>query len=165
MDMFIGSNPAGPCLTQSEKKEAVSGPATSVSGFYGPGKNLAWLLTTFIASLSLTCHSKCHEGCNHEEGELLVALMYPLIVLVDILYRLIRCKLDPSINATVLVYIPASRFWVQLDGFLGKSMARIEIECSTMPEMVPFQPSRLDTVDISGVLPYDSQRDNWRDLQ
>jgi len=104
VDILIGNNPAGPCLTQSEE-----------SGCLRPSnKPVRLLWPRFLPGLAPHCihcfallirHSKFHEGCKHEEvieGEILAALMYPLIAMIDILYRLIRCKMDPSINAALL---------------------------------------------------------------
>jgi hypothetical protein len=92
--------------------------------------------------------------------------MYPLIAMIDILYRLIRCKMDPGINAALLVIFtsiavlgPARRLSWQIHGEDRKRM---------LDDDGNWFPSSLRgwiTVDISGVLPYDSQRDNWRVLQ
>lgn len=99
------------CKTYHEKKEAISGPTTNVSGYYGPGAYLAWLLTAYVASMSSIWHSKLSATYNEEnfmDGEVLAAIAYPLIAVCDVLYRLFRCRLDPGMNAALFVISSAT---------------------------------------------------------
>jgi len=107
VDTLIGSDPAGPCLTREEKRNAISGSAEDVSGWYGPGAYLAWLVTANVASISAIWNAEQQRARKQKEmeGELLAALMYPTIAMLDLLYRFIRCKVDPTLNASMLVII------------------------------------------------------------
>lgn len=125
---FDGSfgSPTGRCKTFHDKQTAVSGPATDVSGWYGPGAYLAWLLTAYAASLTSIWRSKSSpstERMDIIEGELLAAFLYPLIAILDMLYRFIRCRVDPSSNAAIFLSPPAPQSLVRLDDCHGKLMA------------------------------------------
>ncbi|KAF2489949.1 hypothetical protein BU16DRAFT_567042 [Lophium mytilinum] len=111
VDPIVSEMHTGQCHTFSEKKDAVSSPITNVSSFYGPGTYLAWLLTAWVASSSSIWHSRLsqrYEETNLIDGDMLAALLYPFIAICDILYRLIRCRLDPGIHAAFFVVISAT---------------------------------------------------------
>ena len=101
-------------MTYEAKKEAVFADPSDVSGWYGPGAYLAWLFTVYVGSASSIWNSrKTDSGTDAEisrkknqdtiDGELLAALTYPAVCMLDIMYRLIRCKVDPTLDASMLV--------------------------------------------------------------
>ena len=107
-------NPAPACLTYSEIKEAVNADASDVSGWYGPGAYLAWLFTLYVGSIkSIWNGEERNRGDDKTkpeqkdkdaiDGELLASLTYPAVAILDIMYRLIRCKVDPTLDASMLV--------------------------------------------------------------
>jgi hypothetical protein len=99
-------NTTGYCLDYAAVNGAVSVPPTDVSGWYGPGAFLAWLLTTYTYCISAIWRAKKSEQPGRVETvevELLAAVMYPAVAILDILYRLIRCKVDPTLNAAMIV--------------------------------------------------------------
>lgn len=126
VDSWLASDRAGQCKTWKESKDAISTATDDVSGWYGPGAYLAWLVTAYIAAGSSIWHSKSSArsgDSNRLDGETLLTLGYPLIAALDILVRLVRCKIDPGINAAVFVVIssltiigPTSRLSWQYDG-------------------------------------------------
>lgn len=110
------SNPKPQCLSREEKVAAVGADADVVSGWYGPGAYLAWLFTVYVSSLSAIWNADYSDGSDKQEperaeddngidGELLASLTYPAVAMLDILYRFIRCKVDPSLNAAMLVVL------------------------------------------------------------
>lgn len=107
-------DPAPACMTYVEKKDAVAADPSDVSGWYGPGAYLAWLFTVYLGSMSSIWDSEERPGRDDGseierkdedaiDGELLAALTYPAVAVLDIMYRLIRCKVDPTLNAAMLV--------------------------------------------------------------
>lgn len=113
LEAVIGT-PTPPCMTYEAKKEAVFADPSDVSGWYGPGAYLAWLFTVYVGSISSIWNSgNSKEDSNAVtsgekdedaiDGELLAALTYPAIAILDIIYRLIRCKVDPTLDASMLV--------------------------------------------------------------
>ncbi|KAF5856146.1 hypothetical protein ETB97_007829 [Aspergillus alliaceus] len=116
----------GRCKTWAEKKEAILDPAASASGWYGPGAYLAWLITAYVTALSTIWHSKCsrqHPDVNKVDAEVLLTLGYPLIAMVDVVARLIRCQIDPEMSAAAFVLVssltivgPLTRLSWQEDG-------------------------------------------------
>lgn len=117
-DEYSGSQ-EGRCMSYADVNAAVSGPVDQVSGWYGPGAYLAWLVTAYAAAFSSIWHSKCAPKNKESavlDGEILAALSYPVVALLDTVVRLIRCRMDPGINAAVFVLFssltilgPASR--------------------------------------------------------
>ena len=94
------------CKTLEEKQELISGPITTVSGWYGPGVFIAWLLSANSMAISSIWHSKIstrNKESQHIDTELLFVLFYPGVAFCDIVSRLIRCNIDPGINAAVFV--------------------------------------------------------------
>ncbi|OGM46583.1 hypothetical protein ABOM_004697 [Aspergillus bombycis] len=116
----------GRCKTWTEKRDAISDSASSASGWYGPGAYLAWLITAYATALSTIWHSKCsarHPDVNKLDGEVILAIGYPLVALGDVLLRLIRCQIDPGMTAAVFVLVstltiigPLTRLSWQEDG-------------------------------------------------
>jgi hypothetical protein len=102
-------DPPGRCMTFAERQDAVSGPLDGASGWYGPGAYLAWLLTAYMAAFPSIWHAKCSKENEQSgeilDGEMLAAILYPLIALFDLLSRLVRCQIDPGINAPVFVLL------------------------------------------------------------
>lgn len=109
VESWMAADLAGKCKTWKEIKDAISTSADEVSGWYGPGAYLAWLVTAYVAAGSSIWHAKSSTRsgeCNKLiDGETLLALGYPIIAALDILVRLIRCKIDPGMNAAVFVLI------------------------------------------------------------
>jgi hypothetical protein len=106
IESMMRSNTKGYCLDYAAVKDAVSAPPTDVSGWYGPGAFLAWLLTTYIYCVSAIWRAKKADRLSRVatvEVELLAAVMYPAVAILDISYRLIRCKVDPTLNAAMIV--------------------------------------------------------------
>lgn len=110
------SNTTAKCLSNTEKEIAVQADAGDVSGWYGPGAYLAWLFTLYASALSSIWHANYNNSDDsvrrHEraddgtiDGEFLAALAYPTVAVLDILYRFIRCKVDPTMDAAMLVII------------------------------------------------------------
>ncbi|PLB53607.1 hypothetical protein P170DRAFT_142 [Aspergillus steynii IBT 23096] len=95
---------AGRCQSWQQKREATSGPVSVVSGWYGPGAYLAWLLTAFMTAISAILGADCapsRADAHRQDGELLLTLIYPLIAMADVVLRLARCQIDPG-HAAVL---------------------------------------------------------------
>jgi hypothetical protein len=146
-------DPPGRCMSHADKLNAIAGPVDDVSGWYGPGAYLSWLLTAYVAAGSSIWHSKCAQseetrkkeskkineaedlfslpkwGASVEDeadildGEMIAALIYPLIALCDVLLRLVRCSIDPGMSAAVFVlyaaltiFGPTARLSWQQDG-------------------------------------------------
>lgn len=127
------SDVSGRCLSFADKGNATAGPVDVVSGFYGPGAYLAWLVTAYAAAFSSIWHSKCapseerrkrdaadedsnyfslpkwgsQEPADVLDGAMITALLYPLMVLGDVFVRLVRCKIDPQMSAAVFVLFSA----------------------------------------------------------
>ncbi|KAL5412274.1 hypothetical protein PMIN04_009923 [Paraphaeosphaeria minitans] len=109
-------NSTSPCLSYAEKQIAVQADAYEVSGWYGPGAYLAWLFTLYVSSLSSIWHANYN---NHSDavrkqdkfdndaidGEFLAVLAYPTVAILDLLHRFIRCKVDPTLDAAMLVIL------------------------------------------------------------
>ncbi len=120
----------GRCMSYADIQAAISGPVNEVSGWYGPGAYLAWLVTAYAAAFSSIWHSKCapkNKESSVLDGEILAALSYPVVALLDTVVRLIRCQMDPGINAAVFVLFsslailgPASRLSWQVEGEGGR---------------------------------------------
>ncbi|KAM7196613.1 hypothetical protein V8F33_006112 [Rhypophila sp. PSN 637] len=140
------------CMTYEAKVNATQGPTAAVeevSGWYGPGAYLAWLLTAYVAAFSSIWHSKCaqsEQGRKRDlaerrddfftlprldsqdpadvlDGEMVAALLYPMVALMDVFARLVRCKVDAQMSAAVfvlfsalMVFGPTSRLSWQVDG-------------------------------------------------
>ncbi|KAK4035090.1 hypothetical protein C8A01DRAFT_38424 [Parachaetomium inaequale] len=152
-DEVFDLDPPGRCMSHADKLNATAGPVDQVSGWYGPGAYLSWLLTAYVAAFSSIWHSKCAQseearkkelektdetdvfftlpkwGTSVEDeadildGEMLAALIYPLVALCDVLVRLVRCSIDPGMSAAVFVLFaaltifgPTSRLSWQQDG-------------------------------------------------
>ncbi|RAL13343.1 uncharacterized protein BO97DRAFT_423552 [Aspergillus homomorphus CBS 101889] len=123
---WMASDAAGRCMTTTQKRDAVSADVDNVSGWYGPGAYLSWLVTGYVAACSSIWGSKISAHNPHSrrlDGEVLFTLAYPMIATFDILARLITCKIDPGINAALFVLIssimivsPLSRLSWQWDG-------------------------------------------------
>ncbi|KAL5371584.1 hypothetical protein DPSP01_014164 [Paraphaeosphaeria sporulosa] len=118
------ANPSPPCLSYAEKKTQVEADASDVSGWYGPGAYLAWLFTVYVSAFSSIWHADGidkstdvvaeddapgQELLNDDaiDGEFLAALTYPAIAILDILYRFSRCRVDPTLDAALLVVLTA----------------------------------------------------------
>jgi hypothetical protein len=135
------------CLTDEAKRNATLTGLDEISGCYGPGAYLAWLVTAYVAAFSSIWHSKCARGpeaarkASHSDGfftlprlssddpadtldgETVAALVYPLVALVDVFVRLVRCKIGAQRSAAMfvlfsalMVFGPTSRLSWQVDG-------------------------------------------------
>lgn len=133
IESLHNSDVSGRCLSFAEKENATAGPVDVVSGFYGPGTYLAWLVTAYVAAFSSIWHSKCapseerrerdaagegseyfslpwwgsQESADALDAEMAMALLYPLMALGDVFIRLVRCKIDPQMSAAVFVLFSA----------------------------------------------------------
>jgi hypothetical protein len=123
---WLEKDASGRCLTWKEKMDAISTSLEDVSGWYGPGAYLGWLLTAYVTAVPCIWHSKCSEynaESRRLDGETLGTLIYPLVAVFDIIIRLIRCQIDPGMSAAVFVVIsslviigPVTRLSWQYDG-------------------------------------------------
>ncbi|GFG19689.1 hypothetical protein IFM5058_10266 [Aspergillus udagawae] len=123
---WLEKDASGRCLTWKEKMDAISTSLEDVSGWYGPGAYLGWLLTAYVTAVPCNWHSKCSEynaESRRLDGETLGTLIYPLVAVFDIIIRLIRCQIDPGMSAAVFVVIsslviigPVTRLSWQYDG-------------------------------------------------
>lgn len=135
------------CMTDEAKRNATLTGIDEISGWYGPGAYLAWLVTAYVAAFSSIWHSKCarepeaarktshsdgfftlprlssDDPADMLDGEMVAALAYPLVALVDVFVRLVRCKIDAQMSAAVfvlfsalMVFGPTSRLSWQVDG-------------------------------------------------
>ncbi|KAK7183130.1 hypothetical protein PSPO01_10677 [Paraphaeosphaeria sporulosa] len=106
-------------LSYAEKQVTVQADAGEVSGWYGPGAYLAWLSTLYMLSLSSIWHANYNNSSDamrryeREEngaidGEFLAALTYPTVAILDLLYRFIRCKVNPTLDAAMLLLLTGS---------------------------------------------------------
>ncbi|KAK4209403.1 hypothetical protein QBC37DRAFT_430433 [Rhypophila decipiens] len=116
------------CMTFDAKVNATQGPTAAVevvNGWYGPGAYLAWLLTAYVAAFSSIWRSKCAQSQEGDmlDGEMVGALLYPMVALFDVFVRLVRCKVDAQMSAALfvlfsalMVFGPTSRLSWQVDG-------------------------------------------------
>lgn len=114
------------CMTFEETKFAISSGDAVVSGFYGPGAYLAWLITAWVVAISSIASAKCASNNPKKtelDLELIVVISYPLIAAIDIFVRLIRCDIDASMTAAVFVLLsslsilsPMKRLSIQQEG-------------------------------------------------
>jgi hypothetical protein len=114
------------CMTRNETLVAVLAPETNVSGLYGPGTYMAWLLTSWAAAISSIAHAKCASNNPQRldiDLELLGVIAYPVVACMDIIIRLFRCKIDASLTAAVFVVVtsltiisPMKRLSIQREG-------------------------------------------------
>ncbi|GAB1318479.1 hypothetical protein MFIFM68171_08689 [Madurella fahalii] len=60
----------GRCMSWADKRDATAGPADGVSGWYGPGAYLSWLVTAYAAAFPSIWHSKCaqSEEARRQDG-------------------------------------------------------------------------------------------------
>ncbi len=126
MDVFPSSpGEQGRCMTYNETRAAISS-TSDVGGFYGPGAYLAWLITAWAAAISSIAGAKLASS-NPErlelDLELIAVVSYPLIAAFDVIWRLLRCKIDATMAAASSVIItslaivsPLTRLSVQTDG-------------------------------------------------
>ncbi|KAK5653280.1 hypothetical protein OQA88_9179 [Cercophora sp. LCS_1] len=145
---FGHNDVAGRCMSYEAKRNAtvVEPVIDDVSGWYGPGAYLAWLVTAYVASVSSIWHSKCAvsealrervvadegfplprwgsaEPADVVDGVMFAALAYPVVALLDVFVRLVRCKVDAQMSAAVfvlfsalVVFGPTARLSWQVDG-------------------------------------------------
>jgi hypothetical protein len=113
-------------MTRNETLAAVLAPEANVSGFYGPGAYMAWLLASWGVAISSIAHAKCASNNAQRldlDLELIAVIAYPFVACMDIIIRLIRCKIDASLTAAVSVVVasftifsPMKRLSVQREG-------------------------------------------------
>jgi hypothetical protein len=114
------------CMTRNETLAAVLAPEANVSGLYGPGAYMAWLLTSWAAAISSIAHAKCASNNPQRldvDLELIGVIAYPFVACLDIIIRIIRCKIDASLTAAVFVVVssftilsPMKRLSIQREG-------------------------------------------------
>lgn len=108
---------SGRCMTAEVKRVATLTGVDEVSGWYGPGAYLAWLVTAYVAAFSSIWHSKCarepkaarktiysddevfmlprlssDDPADALDGEMVAELMYPLVAVADVFVRLVRLQ-------------------------------------------------------------------------
>lgn len=127
----------------AEKEAAVSGPPDGASGWYGPGAYLAWLLAAYTAALSSIWHSKCaeeNEDAGHVlDGEMLAAIFYPSVAVLDLLSRFIRCQIHGrpnSIGARELTFLIIEHGLDILSNFHGRIHHQLVEMLSMFQEVV-----------------------------
>jgi hypothetical protein len=123
-NLIFGERPR--CMTRNETLAAVLAPEANVSGFYGPGAYMAWLLASWGVAISSIAHAKCASNNAQRldlDLELIGVIAYPFVACMDIIIRLIRCKIDASLTAAVFVVVasftifsPMKRLSVQREG-------------------------------------------------
>ncbi len=96
------------------------------SSFYGPGVYFGWLLLTYSAAISSIANAKCasnHRQKPRIEWELVPVISYPLLAALDIVLRLVGCRIDHEISAatsvmftTLSIFGPTRRLSVQSEG-------------------------------------------------
>jgi hypothetical protein len=114
------------CMTRNETLAAVLAPEANVSGLYGPGAYMTWLLTSWAAAISSIAHAKCASNNPQRldvDLELIGVIAYPFVACMDIIIRIIRCKIDASLTAAVFVVVasltilsPMKRLSIQREG-------------------------------------------------
>lgn len=113
-------------MTRNETLAAVLAPEANVSGLYGPGAYSAWLLASWATAISSIAHAKCASNNPQRldvDLELIGVIAYPFIACMDIIIRIIRCKIDASLTAAVFVVVasltilsPMKRLSIQREG-------------------------------------------------
>ena len=81
-------------------------PAPSVSGWYGPGVFVAWLISAHSSAISSIWNNKCsalNKEFHHIDAELLFVLFYPAVTLCDLFNRLTKFEMYPDVNATIFI--------------------------------------------------------------
>jgi hypothetical protein len=111
LEWVWGGEPPVRCMSWEEKRNATLAGAASVeqvSGLYGPGTYMAWLVVAYSSALSSIWHSggsKHGADTSTRDLDSFAALLYPIVTLADILSRLVRCKIDPQIDAAMFVVL------------------------------------------------------------
>jgi hypothetical protein len=92
-----------------------------------------------VYCVSAIWNQKKSDEVETVEVELLVVLMYPAIAVLDVLYRLIRCRVDPTLSAAMIVVCTSLvtmgatwrlcwrlkvGFWVNIEAWLVPAGAR-----------------------------------------
>ncbi|KAK3986516.1 hypothetical protein QBC44DRAFT_402430 [Cladorrhinum sp. PSN332] len=98
------------CMTVNATIEAIHDPQSisNVSGWYGPGTYLSWLITAYAASLSSIWHSKSSTSIassNTLDPDLILTLLYPLLAISDMLFRLTKCHIGATLPVATFVLL------------------------------------------------------------
>lgn len=114
------------CLTFNETQVAITSGDAVVSGFYGPGVYLAWLISSWTVAISSIASAKLAANNPQRlelDPELISLVFYPLVAAMDIIVRVIRCNIDASMTAATFVVVtslsifsPMARLSIQKEG-------------------------------------------------